>query len=335
MSNFCSNCGSKYSEGAKFCKKCGAQRPDPPLKVEKQIEPKTSVISIPELKETKALIEVSNRDAKEIATSLVFSAGALLPSKLPDNTMSSPPTLEDLETIHTSISFIEKIFNTFPEIKGEQWLGSEEYNKIKNYLSISNTSSEPEKTIEQPQPIVTKAAPEIIPPAISEPTKTSPITNAVPNSSSTEQIKSTIIDVHTSFGEIYYNLYLTDKRIIGARKDKYENATEAGAALGGILGSIVGAGVDATINRNKKTQQEVLSELMPDEILASDAQNWEMDYRNITGIELKNPGFLSTGEIILVEPNRRFEWIVDVSKDEFQVVIDMFNEVLPNKVKIK
>ena len=60
-----------------------------------------------------------------------------------------------------------------------------------------------------------------------------------------------------------------------------------------------------------------------------------MKYSNITEIELKKPGFLSSGEIIIAEPNRRFEWIFEVTKDEFQVVIEMFNEVLPNKVKIK
>ena len=335
MPSYCSECGTKYVEGAKFCRSCGTKKTELPETIEKKISPKPSIISYPEPQVTKALIEVSNLEAKELATSIVYSAGALLPFKLPNNQMSSPPSLEDLEAIKISVNFIERIFNTFPEIKSEQWLGYEEYNKIKKYLSEPPKPSQPEKKIQAPQANNTQTLPEITPPTIPEPVKpTPPESVSVTQPSSTEQIKSTIIDVHTDFPEIYYILYLTDSRIIGARKDKFDDAKEVGVAVGGILGAIVGAGVDATINRNKKSKQEMLSELTPDEILAYDDQNWEMKYSDIMEIELKKPGFLTSGEIILVEPNRKFVWILDVDKDEFMEVIEMFNEVIPEKVKV-
>ena len=75
-----------------------------------------------------------------------------------------------------------------------------------------------------------------------------------------------------SINTTFARAHLTDSRIIGARKDKFDDAKEVGVAVGGILGAIVGAGVDATINRNKKSKQEMLSELTPYEILAYDAR---------------------------------------------------------------
>ena len=304
MAKYCSNCGSKIEETSKFCTNCGAQIPQ---------QEKTSEIMI------------SASEAEEIATSLVFSAGALLPEK-PSKQISS----DDKESVNTTIRFIEKIFNSFPEINNESLIGHSEYLKIKNYLN-----SEPKPSKANPSPPTKQETPKPTPPVTDtqEPSKKKP-SESISTLSSSEVVKSRIIGAHTIFPEVHFILYLTDRRIIGARKDRFDSAFESGAAVGGILGAIVGAGVDA-VRGPKETTQDKLENLTLDQILAFDEQNWEVTYDELIEVELKKPGFLQDGEINIKGPKGQFNSIFDVEKEEFEKVINMFREVVPKKLKIK
>lgn len=153
--------------------------------------------------------------------------------------------------------------------------------------------------------------------------------------SSSESILGTIINCKTIFPSINYILFFSDRRIIIAKKGLFSSFTEGGAATGGILGALIGAGVDATLKRSGKEKVDQLHQLTPDQILAKDKNNREILFNNIKVIELKNPGFLSDGEIKIKVPDGEYNWIMEVDKDEFKKVITIIQNILPNKVLIK
>jgi hypothetical protein len=130
-------------------------------------------------------------------------------------------------------------------------------------------------------------------------------------------------------------LFLTDRRIIAAKKGPFDSFYEAGAATGGIIGAIIGVGLDATVKRDHINKYEELRQLSPEKILAQDKANTAMLYENINAIELKTPGFLSDGEITIKTSGREYNLIIEVEKDVFKQVIAMFQNIVPEKVIIK
>jgi len=153
--------------------------------------------------------------------------------------------------------------------------------------------------------------------------------------SSSEPILGTIINCKSIFPSINYILFFTDRRIIVAKKGLFGSFTEGGAATGGIVGALIGAGLDATLKRGRKDKVAQLHQLTPDQILAKDKNNREILFNNIKVIELKNPGFLSDGDIKVKVPNGEYNWIMEVDKDEFKKVITIIQNIVPNKVIIK
>jgi hypothetical protein len=335
MSNFCSQCGSKYVDYHRFCTECGAPRkktsPPPSVQTPTTVQVSSSPIETSNVSQTPinntAEITLSEWEAREVATSLIYTAGALLPFQLGDGTMSSHPDEDDLDSIFATMSCLDKIFKAFPQINQPHWIGYTEYQKVESYLKAETKHEKMHKSGTIPDhDRIKKAAP--VQSQVSQPT-------AIPKSSTIETVKSTIIDVKTIFPSVYYILFLTDRRIIGARKGVFSSATQAGGSIGGIFGAMIGAGLEKTLYRDKKSMEEALAELSPDQILAYDKNNFEVKYEDINFIELRRPGFLQDVEIKIIEEKRRFEFIFDVEKDEFQVVIDMFNQVISEKVKIK
>lgn len=75
------------------------------------------------------------------------------------------------------------------------------------------------------------------------------------------------------------------------------NFTAAGAASGGIFGGPIGAGLNAcTSGRISKKTVEYYS-MTPDQMLAKDKKNFEINYANVQNVEMKQPRFISKGEI--------------------------------------
>ena len=313
MTKYCSNCGTKISEASKFCSNCGSK-----------IAPR----------EKTSEITITSSEAEEIATSLVFSAGALIP----ENQETQVPQ-DDKNNITKITHFLDKLLQSFPEIKNETWIGLSEYEKIKKYQGTSSQSTASSvqnlKPPLPPPPAPIEQHPEKTP-APSPVNDNIEISRGISENDrlSDEVVKSRIIGVRTIFPQIYYILFITNRRIIAARKDRFDSAMESGAAFGGILGAMVGAGVDA-IKGPKETTQDKLEELSMDEILAFDKQNWEMPYSELRQVELIKPGWLQDGEIILFDAKRKFDLVFDVEKDEFEKVINMFKDVIPEKLKIK
>jgi hypothetical protein len=101
------------------------------------------------------------------------------------------------------------------------------------------------------------------------------------------------------------------------------------------VGALIGAGLDATLKRGQKDKVAQLHQLTPDQILAKDKNNREILFNNIKVIELKNPGFLSDGDIKVKVPDGEYNWIMEVDKDEFKKVITIIQNIIPNKVIIK
>jgi hypothetical protein len=153
--------------------------------------------------------------------------------------------------------------------------------------------------------------------------------------SPSELILGTIINCKSIFPSINYILFFTDRRIIVARKGLFGSFTEGGAKTGGIVGALIGAGLDATLKRGQKDKVAQLHQLTPDQILVKDKNNREILFNNIKVIELKNPGFLSDGDIKVKVPDGEYNWIMEVDKDEFKKVITIIQNIIPNKVIIK
>lgn len=134
MSSFCVKCGTKYGENSKFCGTCGNRRPE----IEKPSPEQNKVItdanlvppSPPKPVICKGSIEVSNLEAMELATPLIFGARAFLPTD-PEASSINP---EDFDTIKATMSFLDKLFIEFPEIKDRTWLAFDEYNKVAEYM---------------------------------------------------------------------------------------------------------------------------------------------------------------------------------------------------------
>lgn len=151
-----------------------------------------------------------------------------------------------------------------------------------------------------------------------------------------EEITGIIDGWQTMFPTIKYILFLTDRRIIAAKKGIFESMQEAGGKTGGILGAIVGAGLDAAFNKDKSDMIDELSQMTPDEILNQDKNNHEILYDDIVSIELKNPGFLSDGQItVFTSQKRRFDLVMETDKETFRKVITIFRNNTPVEIKVK
>lgn len=101
------------------------------------------------------------------------------------------------------------------------------------------------------------------------------------------------------------------------------------------MGALVGAGLDRTKPRDQPDKAKAWRQLPPNTILAQDANNHDIPYHTITSIDLKNPGFLSDAEIQVKTPRHTYTWVMDTNKEEFASVITLFQQILPDKTRIK
>ena len=130
-----------------------------------------------------------------------------------------------------------------------------------------------------------------------------------------------------------YTLFLTDRRIIAAKTGRF-NAMFTGsmAASGGIVGGLIGAGLDATVNKGRKKKTEQMGQMSPDQVLATDKKNFQIDCTSIQSVEMKPPGLLGTGEIKVRTPGKEYKFQLQVKKDVFAPYVALFQSVLPGRV---
>ncbi|MBN2336405.1 zinc ribbon domain-containing protein [Candidatus Bathyarchaeota archaeon] len=169
------------------------------------------------------------------------------------------------------------------------------------------------------------------PPSYQQPTYQQPAYQPPPTYG--EQIHGSMANCATGFPVTIYTLFLTDRRMIAAKTGRF-NAMFTGsmAASGGIVGGLIGAGLDATVNKGRKKKAEEMSQLSPDQVLAMDKKNFQIDYASVQSVEMKTPGLLGVGEIKVKTPGKEHKFQLQVRKDVFVPYIALLQSVLPGRV---
>lgn len=127
---FCPDCGSPLQPQHQFCTQCGHAIP---LRC---VKPQESPMSSPPQASAtfpppapRKILKVTEAEATEMVSALIFTASALLPFTSQDGTLVSPGS-EDFQQIHLLWTLVDKILYAFPGIKNHTWLGFTEYQKV-------------------------------------------------------------------------------------------------------------------------------------------------------------------------------------------------------------
>ena len=123
--------------------------------------------------------------------------------------------------------------------------------------------------------------------------------------------------------KIYYLLF-TSSRVIVAKGGS--GFMQSLGFFSGSPGLILGSAL-----KDKKKSEE-LSKLSPGEVLASDKDNFEIPYSDVTKVEVKKPGFFSpAGSIIIHTPAKKHRFNETAPGEIFDRYIELIKTVLPGK----
>lgn len=128
--------------------------------------------------------------------------------------------------------------------------------------------------------------------------------------------------VRSRLGGVDFDLFFTPQRIVAAK-------TGSVATWGALLGAI-GQGIAMHFSK-KKSQQ--LRELTIESIASSDKKNFDILYKNITRSELKKPGGLSTGKLIINTGEKKHKFLLIVKK-QFENDKEIIEHCLEDKVTL-
>ena len=127
-----------------------------------------------------------------------------------------------------------------------------------------------------------------------------------------------------SFRAKSYFLFFTPSRVIAAR-----GGGTFGSNFARYSGSMIGGLISAL---KEKEIGEELAQLSPDEILVGDKDNFEIPYGDITKVEVKNPGFLSSvGSVIIHTGKKKYQFNETSSKEIFDRYRELVKTVLADK----
>ena len=124
-----------------------------------------------------------------------------------------------------------------------------------------------------------------------------------------------------------YGIYVTTHRIIGIKKRK---AALAGALAGGLIGGAIGATI-GTILANKLTKAE--SDKAIEELLSK--SDMVIPKEQIVSMELKKPGLLSGGHLIIKTMDGKKVKIKVQGKKEFNSLRELLTRFKPEVLNVK
>lgn len=127
--------------------------------------------------------------------------------------------------------------------------------------------------------------------------------------------------VRTKLGTVDYDLFFTEKRIVAAKT----GSTAGWAALIGVIGQII-----AMHYSKKKSQQ--LSQLTIESIMTSDKKNFDIPYEIIDSAEVKKPGALSVGKLILNSNGKKRKFLL-TEKKLFDSHQEIFEKCINDKIQ--
>jgi predicted amidophosphoribosyltransferase len=135
----------------------------------------------------------------------------------------------------------------------------------------------------------------------SEPRAVTPNVSPVAVSSAGESVIGgyTSTDIGRQGVGIGYGVYITDRRVIGIKKGmltKAAGGAVAGAVIGGLIGGRIGAQVGSRVLGGKMSTTDS-KQLLGDLDKNKDFEAYKQD---ISFIELKSPGFVGSGHMIIV-----------------------------------
>jgi len=121
-------------------------------------------------------------------------------------------------------------------------------------------------------------------------------------------------------GSKHIDMYITTNRIIIAK---------IGSNLGWTLAFGVVGTYAAQRSADKKSAQ--LSQLTPESILKADKHNYEILNNEITQIEIKKPGAITTGKISIKTTYKTHKFVFK-TKEEYNNNIDLFTRLFGSRL---
>jgi hypothetical protein len=109
------------------------------------------------------------------------------------------------------------------------------------------------------------------------------------------------------------------------------------AKIGGILGTTLGfyfgqVGL-AIYNRRLGKKADELKDVSMDEILKADEDNFVMQYKDISKIEMKKGGIFSPTKITFSTKDKKYSFNL-LKKETFNDCVELIKSVLPNKTTV-
>jgi hypothetical protein len=132
-----------------------------------------------------------------------------------------------------------------------------------------------------------------------------------------------------------YGIYVTNKRIIGAKsvdgRELFIYGALAGSlapsiGIGGSLG-VLGGELAVLDERTKEESKKALREL-------EQKKDFEARKEQVTSIELKKPGIIRTGHFIITLNTRKRTKIDVWGNKEFDALLEMMNRFVPEIFKV-
>jgi DNA-binding Lrp family transcriptional regulator len=118
-----------------------------------------------------------------------------------------------------------------------------------------------------------------------------------------------------------YGIYVTTRRIIGAKSRKALWKGLAGAALGGVTGAFVGS----KLSRDQNAQ-------MIDEI--EQKKDFEVVKENISGVEMKKPSFVHRGHLVISTTTGDPVKIIIAEGGDYKRLLELMQSFRPDVLNI-
>lgn len=107
--------------------------------------------------------------------------------------------------------------------------------------------------------------------------------------------------------DLHYALIFCKDRLVAAKLGKQWGIDDQGAMIGGLTagigGAILGSITDKRARQKREEKASKFVELMPEEILKMEKENFEIAYTEIERVEMKKKTFLSPSGTLMIVGN--------------------------------